>query len=325
LGLALVCAVLFVCVAAAPAQELTPRAYWPAPKGIKVLVAGYIYATGDVYFDPSIPLYGVNSRVNRTDLAYLHTFSLWGRTTNFIVDLPYSWGMTQGILVDTPARGTFSGIGDLAVTVAVNLLGAPSMTPQDFQALRAKPHPILGGSLEVVAPTGKYDPNRLLNVGGNRWAAKAELGSVIPLRPKWLLELDLGVWWIGDDPDFIAGYREQEPITTFQAHLVRRFKPGFWASLDLNYFTGGRQTIAGRRLGDTQQNSKIGGTVVVPFHGRSAVKFGYARGLYTEFGTDFNQFLVSYQVLFQRGIYGNSCSLGRSPSNAFHNKRGRNL
>jgi len=281
------------------AQELTPRAYWPAPKGIKVLVVGYVYATGDVYFDPSIPLSGVNSRVNRTDLAYLHTFSLWGRTTNVVVDLPYSWGMTQGMIVDTPARGTFSGIGDLAVTLAVNLLGAPSMTPKDFQALRAQPRPILGGSLKVVAPTGKYDADKLLNVGSNRWAMRAELGSMIPLRPKWLLELDLGVWWIGDDPDFIGGYREQEPITTFQAHLVRRFKPGFWASLDLNYFTGGRQIIGGKKLSDVQQNSKIGGTVVVPFHGRSAVKIGYARGLYTEFGTDFNQFLVSYQVLFR--------------------------
>jgi hypothetical protein len=42
---------------------------------------------------------------------------------------------------------------------------------------------------------------------------------------------------------------------------------------------------------------KIGGTVVVPFRGRHAIKIGYANGIVTKFGTNFNQFLVSYQVV----------------------------
>ena len=61
------------------AQELTPRLYWPAPKGTKVLVAGYSHASGGVYFDRSVPLYGVDSRINVGILAYLHTLDLWGR------------------------------------------------------------------------------------------------------------------------------------------------------------------------------------------------------------------------------------------------------
>ena len=294
----LACAFVLLCTANAAAQELTPRAYWPAPKGINVAVVGYIYAQGDVFFDPSIPLYGVDSDVNVALLAYLRTFSLWGRTTNVLVEQPYQWGTTRGILVDTPAEGSVSGFGDFGVTLTINLLGAPAMTPPEFQALRADPHPILGASLKVVAPTGKYDPNRLLNEGGNRWGIKAELGSIIPLRPKLLLEIEGGAWFLGDDDEFIAGRREQEPIVGVEFHLVRRFKPGFWASLDANFFFGGRQTIAGRELVDVQRNSRLGGTVVVPFKGRNAVKVGYARRLYTEFGTDFDQFLVSYQRLF---------------------------
>lgn len=299
IGSALAVILIGVSGSLARAQELTPRAYWPAPKGIKVAVLGYVYAKGDILFDPSIPLYGVNSEVNVVVAGYLQTFSLWGRTTNILVELPYQWSTTQGILVDAPAKGSVSGFADLGVTVSVNLLGAPTMTPKEFQALRAAPHPILGASLRVVAPTGKYSSERLLNTGGNRWAVRAELGSIIPLRPRWLLELDAGVWLIGDDPDFIAGYREQEPIFEAQLHLVRRFKPGFWASLDLNYFEGGRQTIDGRELVDVQKNSRIGGTLVVPFKRRYALKIGYATGIFTEFGTDFDQYLVSYQVLFK--------------------------
>ena len=281
------------------AQELTPRTYWPAPKGTKVAVVGYSYAYGDVFFDPSIPLYGVDSRINVGVLAYLQTIGLWRRTTNFLVELPYSWGTTEGILVEDPARRDFSGLGDLGVTLTVNLLGAPSLTPEDFQKLRANPHPILGASLKVVAPTGNYDPERLINVGANRWAVRAQLGTIIPLRPKWLLELAAGAWFYSDDDDFLPGKREQAPVFAAQANLVKRFRPGFWASLDLTLFTGGRQTIGGDRLGDVQRNLKIGGTVVVPFRGRHAIKLGYANGAVTNFGTDFNQFLVSYQMLFR--------------------------
>jgi hypothetical protein len=293
----LACLLAGLWAAAGAAQDLTPRFYWPSPKGTKVGVVGYVYASGDVLFDPSIPLFGVDSSVNVAVLGYLQTFNLLGRTSNVVVELPYQWGSTRGLIGETPARGNAFGIGDLGVTLAVNLLGAPTMTPADFQELRKKPHPMLGASLKVVAPIGQYNEERLLNVGGNRWAVRAELGTVIPLKRKWLLELQAGTWLLGDDDDFIAGYREQDPIYAFQLHLVRRLRPGFWVSLDGNYFTGGRQTIAGEELQDVQDNSRVGATVVLPFKRRHAVKLGFAIGVFTEFGSDFDQYLVSYQVL----------------------------
>jgi len=39
--------------------------------------------------------------------------------------------------------------------------------------------------------------------------------------------------------------------------------------------------------------------LAVPFKGRHAVKLGFATGVYTEFGTNFDQYLVSYQVLIR--------------------------
>ncbi len=295
----LVWAVCSLWVAEGAAQELTPRSYWPAPRGTRVLVAGYAYTDGDVLFDRSLPVSGVDSKINVGVLAYLQTLGLWGRSTNLLVELPYSQGTTKGFLAEEPARRDFAGFGDLGVTLTVNLLGAPSMTLEDFQALRANPRPILGASLKVVAPTGRYDTDRLINVGANRWAARAQLGSIIPLRPTWLLELTAGAWFFGDDDEFLPGKREQEPIFSGQANLIKRIRPGLWASLDLTYFTGGRQTIGGNQLDDAQKNLKVGGTLVVPFHGRHAIKIGYANGVVTKTGADFNQFLVSYQVLLK--------------------------
>jgi len=283
----------------AAAQELSPRSYWPAPQGTKVLVFGYSYSSGDVLMDPSLPVYGMDSTISTGLLAYFHTFSLWGRTTNVVLELPYSWGTTKGLLFDLPARRDFSGFADLGVTLSVNLLGAPSMTPADFQELRANPHPIVGVSLKVLAPTGRYDEDRLINVGANRWATKPELGFLIPLTSRWLLELEGGAWFFGEDDDFLTGKRVQEPIVGIEIHLVRRFRPGFWASVEANFFRGGRQTIGGNELIDLQRNSRIGITVAVPFRGRHAIKVGYSRGVVTEFGTHFRQFLVTYQLVLR--------------------------
>jgi len=291
------CVLLVLCAATCNAQDLTPRAYWPAPHGTKVAVFGYSHVKGNVLFDPSIPLYGVNSELDAFVFAYLQTFSLFGRTTNFVLEVPYADGSTEGLIVNVPARGEYSGIGDIGVTLSVNLLGAPSMSREEFGELRANPRPLLGASIKVVFPTGKYDSNRLLNVGAGRWSVRPEFGLMLPLSSKWIFELEAGAWFFGDDGDFIAGHRGQDPIFAGELHLVRRFRPGLWASIEANYFVGGRQSIEGSKLADVQKNSRFGVTLSVPIKGRHSIKLGYAVGVVTSFGTDFDQFLMSYQVL----------------------------
>ena len=64
------------------------------------------------------------------------------------------------------------------------------MTPKDFQALRANPRSILGASVKVLIPIGRYEKDRFINVGAHRWAFKPELGYIIPLAKKWLLEFE---------------------------------------------------------------------------------------------------------------------------------------
>ena len=285
--------------ASGTAQELTPRAYWPAPKGTQVVILGYTLSTGDVVTDPSLPVVGVDSNINLGLLAYVRTLSLWGRTSNILIELPYSWGTTEGDLEGNATRIDYSGLADVAVTLSVNLRGAPSLTPEDFQELRRNPRHIFGASVKIVAPTGEYEADKLINIGSNRWAIKGELGYMIPIEPRWLLEFDLGGWLIGDNDDFLGVTREQEPVVSSQFHLVRRFRPGFWGSLDLTYYVGGRSTIGGELVADLQRNARLGGTLVVPFRGRHGFKVGYSTGVVTESGGDFQTLLLSYQRLFR--------------------------
>lgn len=277
------------------AQELTPRAYWPAPTGTRIATVGLSHISGDIIPDPSLPITGVDSKISTLVLGYRQTVDWWGRSTNLILEVPYSDGETRtGRGPDENFVRDYDGFGDISATVSVNLMGAPSMNREEFAAFRQNPAPVLSGSIKLVAPTGDYDSNRLINVGANRWALKAELGYIRPLRPKWLFELDLGVWFFEDNDDFVGFNKEQGSIASAQVHLIHSFARGFWMSLDGSFYRGGRSTLGDRRLDDLQRDSKLGLTVVYPFAPRHAIKAGYSIGSVNDDDEDFDIFQLSY-------------------------------
>jgi hypothetical protein len=109
----------------------------------------------------------------------------------------------------------------------------------------------------------------------------------------------VGAWLFGDNVEFLGTTREQRPVLSLETHLVRRFRPGFWASLDVNFYTGGRSVVGGEELGDLQRNSRFGVTVVFPFRRRHALKVSFSRGVITESGGDFRSLVVGYSVLLR--------------------------
>ena len=280
------------------AQELTPRAYWPAPEGTKIALLGYKYSFGDILIDPSLPISGVDSKIHYMYLGYLQTFSVFGRTAHMLVELPYIWSTTTGIILsptgDMPGERVMSGIADVGIGFTVNLIGAPTMGLEGFQEVRNNPRQMLGASLKILIPTGTYEEDRLFNIGTNRWSFKPELGYIIPLENKWLLELILGMWIFTDNSEFIGQTRKQDPIFASQIHLVRRIQTGFWVAFNANFFWGGRSNLLET---DLQRNSKIGITLAYPLSGRHALRGGFSLGLVTETGDKFSSLMLAYQFL----------------------------
>jgi len=289
---------LYLCSSTSSAQELTPRAYWPAPKGTIVAVLGYKYSFGDILTDPSIPVFGVDSKIHVAYVGYIQTFSLFNRTTNLLIELPYTWATTSGFFLtpdsEIPDTRVMSGIADFGITFSINIFGAPTMDLKGFQELRSNPCQIFGASLKILLPTGAYEEDKLINIGSNRLAFKPELGYIIPIQEKWLLELELGMWIFTDNAEFLDQTRKQDPIFASQFHLIRRFKPGFWAAFNANYYWGGSSNLSDE---DFQRNSKIGITMAYPFESRHVVKLGFSMGLITETGENFKSFLLAYQIL----------------------------
>ena len=265
-----------------------------------MFIFGYSHQTGDVVTDPSLPIAGVDSQIDSAVLAYQQTIDLLGRTGNIQFELPYVDGTTTGTVIDelgrrdASGRRDVSGLGDVAATLTINLIGAPSMSPVEFQELRQNPRPILATSIKIVAPTGEYEEDRLINIGTNRWSVRFRLGYIRPLTRKWLLEMSAGAWFFGENDEFLGATRKQDPIGALNFHLVRRFSPGLWASLDLNYYVGGHTTVNGERRADLQRNSRLGLSVAYPFKKRHAIKLGISEGVVTESGGDFRTVNLNY-------------------------------
>lgn len=278
----------------AVAQELAPRAYWPTPNGASVALVSYQKSTGDIVTDPSLPLVGVESDIDVLQLSYQKTFSLRGRTATMQLSLPYSSGDTKGFVDGIFRERIFSGIADTRIRFAVNLRGAPTMDAAGFQALRREPKPIIGASVLLQAPTGEYESDKLINIGTNRWSIKPAIGVILPIRPTWLFEFEIGGWFFGDNDNFLGEKREQNPILSTELHLIKRIRPGFWASLDANFYVGGRTRIGDAYSDDLQRNSRAGATIVVPIKRGHAVRGSFSTGAVTKSGGDFDMYSLSY-------------------------------
>jgi Putative MetA-pathway of phenol degradation len=114
---------------------------------------------------------------------------------------------------------------------------------------------LLGASLKVVAPTGQYDPTKLINWGIHRWAFRPELGYS-ERWGNWVLDGYAGVWFYTTNSAFydipFPKPQTEAPIGSLEGHLSYDFKKlgGLkklrgWASLDGNFWWGGIAVLNG--------------------------------------------------------------------------------
>jgi hypothetical protein len=297
---AIAVAVLLVAARPGSAQQLEPRAYSPSPVGANFVGLGYAHSSGNVLLDPSLPLTDVTARVDLVTPYYLRTFGLLGRTASLGLVLPYAWGTAEGNLFEERRRADRTGLADMPVRMAVNLIGGPALSLREFVA--RKPRTSLGASLVVSVPTGQYDPSKLVNLGANRWSFKPELGFSHPWR-RWWLEAYAGAWLFTDNDDFFGGqHREQEPLGVLQGHVVRGIGSRMWAAFDATWYYGGDTTVNGVPNADRQENSRLGVTLALPVMGRHTVKLAWAKGISARSGSDLETLAVAWQYAWFDGM-----------------------
>jgi hypothetical protein len=277
----------------AAAQEMEPRSYSAVPIGTNFIVMDYSRSSGDILFDPSLPVTDLQAKINTYSLGLSHSFGVLGHVASIAIAVPYANANLTGNVEGAPGHAYRSGLGDMRFRLAVNLLGGPALTPEEFA--RRSPSTILGASVSVVAPTGQYVASRLINVGSNRWSFKPEVGLSQPIG-NWFVEGAAGVWLFTDNTDFFGGRRRsQDPLPTFQWHGGYNWRPGLWLAADVTYFTGGQTSVNGVQDKDLQRNVRYGLTLSFPLSAQWSGKLAWSRGLTTSIGGNFQTISVALQ------------------------------
>lgn len=278
------------CVAA---QEMEPRAYSPSPVGMNFIGLSWQNSSGGVTTDPTLPITNVDADIDNALVGYSRTFGLAGQAASIGALLPYSWTDVSGEVLEESRSVDRTGFADARLRLSVNLLGGPALDREQFA--RRTPGTILGASLTVVAPTGEYKKDKLINLGTNRWAFKPELGLYHPVG-RWSLELSGGIWLFTDNDEFLGdSRREQDPITTVQAHVGYTFRPRLWVAANGTWYRGGDTTVDGVHNEDLQKTSRIGITVSVPLTSEQSLKVAWSDGATTRIGADFTTWTVAWQ------------------------------
>ena len=292
-----VCSLPLLC-----AQDLSPRAYIITPVHANAIILTNAFYDGGISFNGTLPITNATAKLYVPTLSYYHALSLFRRSANINVSLPYGVGVLEGNVIGEKHRIYRSGLQDIILRFSVNLKGGPAMSAKEFRSWRQKT--IIGVSLKVVAPAGQYDSARLINYGSNRWAFKPEIGFSRRWGP-WVLDTYGAVWFFTTNPDYFShnafspgtNTQSQASIGALEGHLSYGGRnPRLWASLDGNYWYGGRTSLNGiESPGTLQASSRIGGTCSVPLTPHQSLKFSYNYGDYIRFGGNYHNLSVAWQ------------------------------
>jgi hypothetical protein len=294
-----VVALLFV-TAQAHAGEIEPRAYVNAPVGINFLLAGYAYTDGGLSTAGSSPIKDAKLKMNTGVLAYARTLDVWGKSGKFDVILPYSQLSGNAMVAGQPRERDVSGFHDPLFRFSVNFYGAPALSLQEFAGY--KQDVLIGASVQVSAPLGQYDKEKMVNLGNNRWFVKPDVG-ISKAWGAFTVELSTGVFFFSNNDDYFGGKTlEQDPVYSAQVHATYNFGRGVWAAVSGTYDYGGRTTIDGVRSEDSVNNSRAGTTLALPVNRNNSIKLYASSSLHTSLGTDYTLVGIVWQYRWGRGL-----------------------
>jgi len=275
------------------AQELEPGLYQNAPVGINVAIAGVVFSTGNVLVDSSVPIEDGHARLAILGLGYLRTLRLFDHLAKFDAQLPLAWSRFTGVVNGELRTRDPNGLADPRVRLSVNLFGSPALDLPDFGKYRQRT--IVGVGLQVALPLGQYDPDRLVNLGSNRWSFRPEIG-VSHAHGRLVLELASGAWLFTENAEYFGGKTlTQRPLYFVKANGIYAIRRGVWTSLSYGRANGGETLVNGAIASSLQRNDRVSAAFAFPAGRKGGIKVTYLNGLSTRLGADFDSIGIAYQ------------------------------
>lgn len=287
---------------ARPAQtgEIEPRAYVNTPVGINFFLAGFAYSEGGLSTPASSPIQDAELTIPSGILAYARALDVWGKSGKIDVILPYSQLSGSAMTAGQRRERDVSGFNDPRFRFSVNFYGAPALSLQEFANYQQDL--IIGASIQVSAPLGQYDENKLVNLGNNRWFVKPDIGISKAWGP-FSLECSTGVFFFSSNEEYFDGKTlDQDPVSATQVHATYNLSHGIWAAVSGNYDYGGRTKIDGVRGEEVDKNSRMGATFALPVNRNNSVKLFASTSIHTSRGSDFDLFGIIWQYRWGQGL-----------------------
>ena len=292
---------LLVVAAVAAGDDVEPRRWTPFPIGTTVLGVGVIRGQGDVAFDPVLKVEDATVKVTTTVVSLLRAFDLAGRTARVELRLPRQHAHWEGLLDGEPRTVERRGLADPSIRLAVDLLGAPALSAEEFSAYRAahRVNTVVGAAISLSLPFGEYLDDKRLNLGQNRFAIQPQLG-VVHTRGPWSYELTGSVAFFTDNYEFLVNQtRAQDPVLLLQAHTVYTAPRGWWVSLGAAYDWGGRSAVEGVVKDDYREDLLYGISAGLPLNRRLSVQVAYvANRTQTGVGSDTDNLALGFSIRF---------------------------
>jgi hypothetical protein len=266
------------------------------------MFTGFSYSYGGVVLDPTIQIDNIEADIQAFSFGLSQSFDFFGLTSNALIVLPYSWAQVSGDVGQQATRITRSGLADLRLRYSVLLFGGLAGT---FEEIKNEPRgTIIGASINVIAPTGQFMSDKLINIGTNRWSFRPELALSKPLSDRFLLDVFAGVWMFTNNNSFYPGenIRSQRPMGAFQAHLSYNINPIFWVAFDATFYAGGTSSINNILNEDRQENTRFGITAVLPTGKFSSLKLAASTGVVVRVGQDFTSISLGWQKTWISGL-----------------------
>ena len=279
------------------AQELEPRSLTNAPVGLNFVLFGYGYANGNTLLDPALPIEDLNSDLHTFFAAYVRAIDFFGMSGKVDVIVPWAAGNWDGIYEGEQTDVKRDGFGDPRIRLSFNFFGSSAYSGP-FDASKTS-KTMAGASLQIIMPFGENFPDKLINLGSNRWTFRSQAGIAHSIG-NWILEGYGGLWIFTPNNNFWGGRRvEQRPLFTLKLHLIYSLPPnGSWIAIGAGYGIGGRAVVDDIERDTHISTLRLGLVYALPLARGHAVKLGLTSGRRFEKGPDFDAIVLSYQYFW---------------------------
>jgi hypothetical protein len=208
--------------------------------------------------------------------------------TNLVCDpqflLPFGY---QYASVGGSSLNGSSGLADLILAMTIWFVNDPA----NKQWFGITPY--------IYVPTGDYDSSRPLNLGANRWGARAEIGYIKGWGD-WVMDIGGGVEAYTNNNRYGAsnGTLKQDPVYDIQAKLTYDFTKSAYFGLEYSFIVGGKTQVDDGPKSDEPQAQTLKFTSGFWFGSVYQLQAGYNMTLDQKNGSKVNTYQFRFLYIF---------------------------